>query len=146
MNQWTTEEDEYIRANYKELTAMQMCTKLPGRSRSAVIGRLHRLGLTKNNRPVNRAAPRPTVTVRPRPVESKRAVIKPQNIPQHKTSAARYKRTPKVYAPPVEPKHIELMKLKANECRWPYGDGPFTFCGHKTEPGESYCPHHVYLS
>jgi GcrA cell cycle regulator len=142
-NPWTEEEDKYIKENYKELSASQMSTKLPGRSRSAVIGRLHRLGLTKSDRPINRASKRPTVTGRGRTVEKKRSEAP---IVKHNTKAASLKKKIYPYAPPVVPKHIRLMDLKPNECRFPLGDGPFTFCGNTTKPGESYCPHHGYLS
>lgn len=43
---------------------------------------------------------------------------------------------------PIEPKHLELFELEPQDCRWPYGDKPFTFCGHQHNVGSSYCSYH----
>lgn len=43
----------------------------------------------------------------------------------------------------VVPLHASLVDLTYDQCRYPYGDGPFTFCGCPTINGLSYCePHH----
>jgi len=42
-------------------------------------------------------------------------------------------------------KSLELHELDRSHCRYPHGDGPFTFCGHEVEQGGSYCPHHAAL-
>lgn len=42
----------------------------------------------------------------------------------------------------IEPKHLELFELEPQDCRWPYGDKPFTFCGHTHIIGSSYCNYH----
>lgn len=39
-----------------------------------------------------------------------------------------------------------LLELNGNDCRWPFGDDSFYFCGRETEPGKSYCPSHSSLS
>jgi hypothetical protein len=43
---------------------------------------------------------------------------------------------------PVEPRHLSLIELTAETCRWPYGDGPFTFCGHPPAADKPYCAAH----
>ena len=44
----------------------------------------------------------------------------------------------------IEPRNVTLAELEAGECRYAYGDSDFTFCGHKVQPGSSYCrPHHM---
>jgi GcrA cell cycle regulator len=45
----------------------------------------------------------------------------------------------------VEPRHVSLVDLGANDCRYPYGDGKVTFCGHLKLSGSSYCPEHHSL-
>jgi GcrA cell cycle regulator len=45
----------------------------------------------------------------------------------------------------VIPRHLSLLELMPRQCRYPYGEGPFTFCGHPTRPGVSYCPGHQDL-
>ena len=46
----------------------------------------------------------------------------------------------------IEPRHITLEQLEPNDCRYPFGDGPFTFCGLMNVEGRSYCPEHFKLS
>jgi hypothetical protein len=38
---------------------------------------------------------------------------------------------------------VKLFDLAPTACRWPYGDGPFTFCGHRHVQGQPYCAYHV---
>lgn len=45
----------------------------------------------------------------------------------------------------IEPRHLTLDQLEANDCRYPFGDNPFTFCGRKTD-GSSYCAEHFHLT
>lgn len=45
--------------------------------------------------------------------------------------------------PQATPAHVSLEELTRLSCRFPYGDGPFTFCGCETQEGRVYCgPHH----
>lgn len=45
----------------------------------------------------------------------------------------------------IVPLGLTLMELEPGECRYPYGDGPFTFCGHKAVEGFSWCGPHKNL-
>ena len=86
------------------------------RSRNAVVGKCHRLGLgTTGAQEYGPHIPRPKKKrVRRKPVFAATPVYKPP-------------------APPAEaviPKHLDLLECGDNSCRWPYGDNPFTFCGH----------------
>lgn len=43
----------------------------------------------------------------------------------------------------VQPRHISLLELTDETCRWPYGDqAPFTFCGCTPITGGPYCFSH----
>ena len=42
----------------------------------------------------------------------------------------------------IEPKHISIYELTDDTCRYPYGDGPITFCGRLTWETSSYCAEH----
>jgi len=46
----------------------------------------------------------------------------------------------------IEPRHVSLLDLQPGECRWPHGEGPFTFCGHATVKDRSYCAAHAELA
>lgn len=38
--------------------------------------------------------------------------------------------------------NIKLEDLKNSQCRYPYGEGPYTFCGHPVGDNLSYCTEH----
>lgn len=42
----------------------------------------------------------------------------------------------------VVPLNIGLEDLKNSQCRYPYGDGPYTFCGHPVKEKSPYCTEH----
>jgi GcrA cell cycle regulator len=46
----------------------------------------------------------------------------------------------------IEPLNISLFDLTSKTCRWPYGEGPYTFCGHHPSEGSPYCAPHFHLS
>lgn len=35
-----------------------------------------------------------------------------------------------------------LFELEDNDCRYPYGNGPYLFCGDPKQEQSSYCSHH----
>lgn len=45
----------------------------------------------------------------------------------------------------IEPLHLSIAVLEPHHCRYPYGEGPFTFCGHDKFSG-SYCAAHYFLA
>lgn len=45
----------------------------------------------------------------------------------------------------VDPRHLSFAELGPKDCRYPYGDGPFTFCGRPQLDGYSYCEGHKFL-
>lgn len=55
------------------------------------------------------------------------------------------------YVAPLSPEappslHIGMTELEHNHCRWPYGEGPYSFCGHPKVFGVPYCAFHRELS
>jgi len=50
----------------------------------------------------------------------------------------------------VTPRHLSLADLGRRDCRYPYGGDiegeAITFCGHRRQPGTSYCPAHFQLT
>lgn len=101
-----------------------------GLSRNAVVGKIHRLGLTRDG------------------MDSDIVEARRQRHREHcrRSWAAKrglkLKPLPKVIGPaPVAGKKT-LMELGPKECRWPYGDGPFLFCAETAIEGKSYCAAH----
>ena len=145
MAKWTQQQKDYaLRAwNDYDHTAGQIKEVLgEGFTRSAVIGMISRLGgrkktngstQTRRLMPVTRLQ-RPPLTLLPKPSDRpyrpgrKR---KPENVKARKTLEG---------AP--EPLKIDLIERRNHQCRWPYGDGPYYYCGHKRAAGSPYCPFH----
>lgn len=104
-------------------------------SRNAVIGRLHRLGLTDANSP--RKSPQIASPRKLREVKAPRArPVKPV-LPAEII---------RLRCAEITPLHVELAALDADACRYPFGDGPFTFCGNLKLESSSYCFAHYHLT
>jgi len=117
------------------LSASQVAKALGGVTRNAVIGKIHRLGLS--GRAVPSAPARPVRTSIPR---SPRRVAAPRPRPpvRHTPLPA----SPE--APPEGPGLVSSMAaLGAHACKWPIGDpkaSSFSFCGRLANG--PYCPAH----
>jgi GcrA cell cycle regulator len=129
------------------------CTK------NAIIGKCHRLGLTDASRPrpnalryndgltyEQRKAIVRKAKAASRPFVPKSVAAKP--TPPTKPQPFKEARQPSqviAMADAVEPLMLDLLDL-GNGCKWPYGDGPFYFCGHAKAPGEPYCKPHARVA
>lgn len=108
-------------------------------TRNACIGKGTRIGLGgRTVAPAERAkrAHRPSVRVQkiiPASVNSLRVVEVTRVEPEPLRLAD------------VQPLHLSIIDLDADHCRYPYGDGPFTFCGCTVAPGRPYCLPHAKL-
>lgn len=117
------------------LSASQIARQLGGVTRNAVIGKVHRLGLSGRDAPsAPRAiAPRPT---RPRP--PRRAA------PFRPAKAVRPDMTVAPAAPEGPGLVDNLVHLAAHACKWPIGDPKspgFSFCGRRADG--RYCAAHA---
>jgi GcrA cell cycle regulator len=147
---WTTERVERLRSY---VTAGLTCSQIAGEigvSRNAVIGKIHRLGLTTSGR----AGRRPSAL-------AQRMRTAPAREPGRRTLIARILRA-SVPGPTIAPveatvelapvestQRCSLLDLAAGGCRWPIGDPgktDFGFCGHDAITGLSYCAGHARLA
>jgi GcrA cell cycle regulator len=46
----------------------------------------------------------------------------------------------------IAPRHLALVDLEPDDCRYPYGNETITFCGHPKMAGSSYCVPHKHLT
>ena len=112
-------------------------------SRNAVIGKVHRLGLTRANQAI---AKRPAATKVKQPSRNAGAVI------QHlRRAPPKIKPEPYVVAEPVDiaPHMLSVLELTDQTCKYGIGDvgePGFGFCGHEPAPGKPYCPAHCALT
>jgi GcrA cell cycle regulator len=132
--EWTDERIQALR-DYAALkmSSAAIANMLGGTTRSAVIGKMHRLNIESQypcgfqRNPAKRSL---------RPRQSK-LVATTWTTPGHKPKV---RAVPQVRELVGEPLHLALADLRPGMCRWPYGDGPFTFCGLPAT--RSYCLAH----
>lgn len=104
------------------------------KTRSAVIGRLHRIGATKRG-------PTSTVTRAQRREVSRR---QRKFIPPARLVKVKPMPEPKPHAAEPESRNVPLVMLGAFECHWITDPTRFEqrYCGHGVALGSKYCPHH----
>ena len=154
---WTDERVELLKKLWAEgLSASQIASELGGITRNAVIGKVHRLGLsgrgkTTAQQPKARK-PRTTNTTapaRPRPTRSVgntalKADYEPAPSP---VVVARPSPVHELEIPPEE--RATILSLNEHRCKWPIGDPTredFYFCGRHKEAGKPYCDHHASVA
>ncbi|WP_420560795.1 GcrA family cell cycle regulator [Tepidicaulis sp.] len=151
---WTEDRVETLKKLWAEgLSASQIAKQLGGVTRNAVIGKVHRLGLSgraTSNRP-SRARQQPAAaaapaTARPQPAQASEA----------RESAALAKEKP-LPAPAPQRRLTDVaigdgatvLSLTEHTCKWPIGDPgeeSFHFCGDRSAPGMPYCAEHARLA
>ncbi|HWA60114.1 MAG TPA: GcrA family cell cycle regulator [Caulobacteraceae bacterium] len=141
---WTDERVETLKKLWLDgLSASQIAKHLGGVTRNAVIGKVHRLGLSgraapsQPTRPVFKAPrpARPVVTAQPSARRAAEPVVAAAPVPR-----------PPVYV--EEPGTATVLTLGAHMCKWPIGDPStdnFTFCGRRASEGP-YCVEHARVA
>ena len=145
---WTDDRVDLLKKLWAEgLSASQIAGRLGSVTRNAVIGKVHRLGLSgrattsrmKSHRPRQRMASK-------RMAKSRYATI------GNPALRALYNAETNVYLPPTEELVIPVAERKSIQtltevtCRWPIGDPQHTefhFCGKNKVPGLPYCEFHA---
>ncbi len=111
--------------------------------RNAVVGRARRMGLAAPKE-VERSPTMPPQAAPPR------GQTPPRGHSEPTPSAHRPASPVKLPCVGIRPRLISLLELEPGDCRYPYGgdkDGEeITFCGHKRDPGSSYCTPHAHLT
>lgn len=161
---WTDERVELLKKLWGDgLSASQIATELGEVTRNAVIGKVHRLGLSGRAK----AAP---VPARPRAAGPKPAgrpegqaprPQRPATIGNTALAADLDEAPDEAPAPaPVPQDNVvpitqgttqgcSIMQLTESTCRWPQGEPgteSFHFCGGKSNPGMPYCAHHARIA
>jgi GcrA cell cycle regulator len=148
---WTEERVELLRKLWQEgLSASRIAGELGGVSRNAVIGKVHRLGLSGRGQPSSsikrqrkpRLAQGAAAPRRPRrPLSIGNNALKAEAMPE----AERRQETVVV---PIA-KRLTIEKLTERTCKWPIGDPgdeDFHFCGHDSLEGLPYCQYHARVA
>ncbi|WP_420862857.1 GcrA family cell cycle regulator [Algirhabdus cladophorae] len=169
---WTDDRVEILKKMWGEgQSASQIAKELGGVTRNAVIGKVHRLGLSNRagttgakaaakDKPKAeakpKAAPKPKVEAKPKvEMETKSAMPPARKAiipagqplpPQPSANEISPEALAKVNAVEKKAKKISLMELTERTCKWPVGDPAtedFWFCGLAVQPGKPYCEAHV---
>jgi GcrA cell cycle regulator len=151
---WNDERVELLKKLWQDgLSASQIAAELGGVTRNAVIGKVHRLGLSgriKSSTPS--LAPRrprttPPAPSQPRPrftTQGNAALAAPAPIA---APAPAPRRDAEIM--PFTCERVTIMELRECMCRWPLGDPSrpdFRFCGARSNAGAPYCDHHARMA
>lgn len=150
---WTEERVERLKQLWMEgLSASQIAAELGGVTRNAVIGKVHRLGLSGRAKPARSSAPRARKPRQARPRGEPR-YVSVGNTALKADPLLDYDLEPEpaviteLIIPPAERKSI--MQLNEQTCKWPIGDPTeedFHFCGRHSPVGTPYCEHHARIA
>jgi len=171
---WNDERVETLKRLWNQgLSASQIAGELGhGITRNAVIGKVHRLGLSGRAKSPSAATSRPRKSTRApshpmghstmsRMRQSSGGSASAMSMPTMRGSLAlsasltmmnpiiEYQPAPieDVVVPMAE--RITLMELRESTCRWPFGDpsaADFRFCGASSPIGTPYCEFHSKLA
>ena len=148
---WSDDRVEQLKKLWESgLSASQIAAELGNVTRNAVIGKVHRLGLSGRAKAPSTAAPRQR---KARLAQHMMRVARP--VARGNTALAH------AFEVEMEPdpisydnvvpmsQRLSLLELNEATCHWPVGDPSspeFFFCGGKALPGLPYCAHHSRIA
>ena len=159
---WTEERVAELKKLWAEgHSASQIAKQLGGVTRNAVIGKVHRLGLSGRATP-SRPVKRPPRLARPKPQVAQPAMADTKTAASTTTKRKASKEASSGNLSPsmapvasVKPKRLNngdmvtVMTVSDSMCKWPVGDPgdpDFGFCGHPTDGDSPYCTEHAKLA
>jgi len=118
---WTPDRIKTLMALWAEgIPTLEIGRRL-GVTKNSVVGKVHRLGLTKRQSPINSSPRTPRIS---KPTASIR--VRPQMVP-------------------ISADMVKMEELTAGMCNWPEGEPgheDFRFCGQSAIEGKPYCAGH----
>jgi GcrA cell cycle regulator len=153
---WTDERVNLLKKLWMEgFSASQIAAELGSVTRNAVIGKVHRLGLSgRAKTPSSSGGSRPKRAARNGSYSSRSTHSSQRSLvrSQIRVNAGHPRENflpeeEKLEAP--QPLKLELTQLTEQTCKWPVGDPAtedFYFCGHEPKEGSPYCPYHYRLA
>lgn len=154
---WTDERVEELKKLWAEgLSASQIATRMGGVTRNAVIGKVHRLGLSGRGRPTRTARPK-TVKQKPSMPRGPRTALPTMgatalkaDVDQAAAPEPEAKSEPAIREVDISSgERCTVLTLTEKTCKWPIGDpgdSAFHFCGGRSEPSMPYCKKHAAIA
>jgi GcrA cell cycle regulator len=163
---WTEDRVELLKKLWSDgLSASQIAGELGSVTRNAVIGKVHRLGLSGR-------AKSPATSGAPRATPSRKAPPRSPSHPMGGGNGAGMTRGANALAQQFQPdaeadpqaapapalsedvvvpfsERVTIMDLREYMCRWPMGDPTtpeFRFCGGRSQTGMPYCSYHARIA
>lgn len=119
--EWTPDRVKTLMALWAEgIPTLEIGRRL-GVTKNAVVGKVHRLGLTKRQSPINATPRAPRVAKLPQPVRAPSMVV------------------------PARSDMVKMEELTSGMCNWPEGEpgeDSLRFCGQPSLEGKPYCAGH----
>jgi GcrA cell cycle regulator len=159
---WTDERVELLKKLWNDgLSASQIAAELGNVTRNAVIGKVHRLGLSGRAKNPGSAAPRPRKPAARAPshpgTSQPSAGMTRGNTALAPQFAAEIEAEPEAEREPAPSEEVvvpfservTIMDLREYMCRWPMGDpttAEFRFCGGRSQTGLPYCSYHARIA
>jgi GcrA cell cycle regulator len=148
---WTELRVEQLKKLWEAgLSASQIAAELGNVTRNAVIGKVHRLGLSGRAKSPSSSVPRPRKT---RPAQHIMRISRP--VSRGNTALA-HAFEMEVEVDPIPFDNVvpmsqrkTLLELTEDTCHWPIGDPgspDFFFCGGKSLTSLPYCAHHSRIA
>lgn len=131
------------------LSASQIAAELGGVTRNAVIGKVHRLGLSGRAKSSNNSGGRQKRASTRTASSYAKAGRARANAAGGTQSAPAPKHHVVVDIPKPTSLLMNLLQLTDTTCKWPAGDPQdedFSFCGTKSRDGDPYCDYHCHLA
>ncbi|MGO9473281.1 MAG: GcrA family cell cycle regulator [Rhodomicrobium sp.] len=149
---WTNDRVATLKKLWNDgLSASAIAQTIGAVTRNAVIGKVHRLGLSGRATGLRKRAPARASSLFPAPSCAR----KTRALPRRRRELRRPVRAvptrplvlPELGPPPDRP--ITVQTLTAISCRWPVDDpkaAGFHFCGRSKAAGCPYCAHHAAIA
>lgn len=137
---WSPERTERLRTMLANGASAGEAAKVLKITRNAVISKAHRskfaLKAPNTGRPHEDG-------VKPKP---KSKAFNPERAQFRPKAPTKPQPAPPVRREPLPSLHLPLLELRTGDCRWPEGDGPFTFCAQPALQLGPYCMLHARIA
>ncbi|MBE8219729.1 MAG: GcrA cell cycle regulator [Alphaproteobacteria bacterium] len=152
---WTNERVETLKELWiSGLSASQIAQKMGGGiSRNAVIGKVHRLGLSGRAKPPQVSTPHGSSQNGGQNVNGQNGGAHPKRGTTKAAGAGEINAKAETPSPAVSMLTPEqrgsVLNLNEHTCKWPIGDPgthDFHFCGVRAKTGSPYCETHVAIA